>query len=185
MRMSRIHPPKDSRHGFSMVELLLAAFILGIALLGLAALMTVSVAQGGSSRKRGTATLLAHSLLDRIQAEGALAAAERYDSGSGTVTSTGWYFIDPVGFSAHTSTAGEGTTNKYGTYDVLGNYVPATDPNKVFTVNWQRLAGVPTGFSLNAAQQYYIVNVTWQEANPQTPATPANKTISVSRYVRL
>lgn len=171
--------------GFSIVELLLAAFILGIALLGLAALMTTSIAQGGSSRKRGTATLIAHSVLDRIQAEGALAAAERYNSGTGTVTSSGWYFIDPVGFSAHTSTATEGNTNQYGTFDVLGNFVPATDPNKVFTVNWQRLAGDSTNFALNAAQQYYIVNVSWQEADPKAPATPINKTISVSRHVRL
>lgn len=171
--------------GFSIVELLMAAFILGIALLGLAALMTTSIAQGGSSRKRGTAALIAHSLLDRIQAEGALAAAERYNSGTGTVTSTGWYFIDPAGFSAHTSTASEGSTNKYGTYDVLGNFVPSNDPNKIFTVSWQRLAGDTTNFSLNAAQQYYIVNVTWQEADPKAPATPINKTLSVSRHVRL
>lgn len=184
MRNPRIHP-QGSKRGFSMVELLMAAFILGIALLGLAALMTVSIAQGGSSRKRGTATLLAHSLLDRIQAEGALSAAERYTSDTGTITSTGWYFIDPAAFSAHTSSTTEATAGGYGTYDVLGNYVPANDPNKIFTVNWQRLSSDKTQFSLNAAQQYFIVNVSWQEANPKTPATPMNKTISVSRYVRL
>ncbi|WP_257312397.1 type IV pilus modification PilV family protein [Geothrix fuzhouensis] len=184
MRISRVHF-KGPKHGFSMVELLLAAFILGVALLGLAALMTVSVAQGGSSRKRGTAALLAHSLLDRIQAEGALSAAERNNSGTGAITTTDWYFIDPVGFSAHTSAAGEAAKNGYGTYDIQGTFVPATDPNKIFTVTWQRLAGDSANFSINAAQQYYIVNVSWQEVNPQTPTTPMNKTISVSRYVRL
>jgi type IV pilus modification protein PilV len=184
MRSPRIHLQQSER-GFSIVELLMAAFILGIALLGLAALMTVSIAQGGSSRKRGTATLLAHSMLDRIQAEGALSSAERYASSTGTVTTTNWYFIDPVGFTAHTSTASEGTTNGYGTYDVLGNFVATSSPNKVFTVTWQRLAGDSANFALNAAQQYYIVNVTWQEADPKAPATPLNKTISVSRYVRL
>lgn len=182
MRRSRLHFRRPER-GFSIVELLMAAFILGFALLGLAALMTVSISQGGSSRKRGTATLIAHSLLDRIQSEGALAAAERYNSGA--ITSSGWYFIDPTGFTAHTSTSAEGDTNKYGTYDVLGNFVVSTSPNKVFTVSWQRLAGDTANFSLTAAQQYYIVNVSWQEADPKAPATPLNKTISVSRYVRL
>jgi len=184
MRSPRLRRQRSDR-GFSIVELLMAAFILGIALLGLAALMTISIAQGGSSRKRGTATLLAHSLLDRIQAEGALSSAERYASSTGTVTTTNWYFIDPTSFTAHTSTASEGSTNGYGTYDILGNFVPTASANKVFTVTWQRLAGDTANFALNAAQQYYIVNVSWQEANPKTPATPQNKIISVSRYVRL
>lgn len=184
MRKPRIRLRHPER-GFSIVELLMAAFILGFALLGLAALMTVSIAQGGSSRKRGTATLIAHSLMDRIQAEGALSASERYDSSTGLVTSSNWYFIDPTGFSAYTSSATDGDTKKYGSFDVAGNFVASNSPNKVFTVNWQRLAGDSTQFSLNAAQQYYIVNVSWQEVNPKAPTTPLNKTISVSRYVRL
>jgi len=165
--------------GFSIIEMLLVAFIVAIGLLGLAALQLVSTAQGTSSRERGTANLIAHSMLDRIQAEGSLAAAERYNNDA--VTSTGFFFIDPASpTTAYNSTGGENLT-----FNIRGEVVATNAADKLFTLTWRRQNGVSA--SLNTAYQEFIVNVSWQEAvkNASGQTVLVDKTISVSRYVRV
>lgn len=165
--------------GFSLMEFLLAAFILGVGLLGLAALQAMAARQGTSSRERGTATFLAHNLLDRIAAEGQLSAGERMMSPTGTVTSTGYLYVDPISFSAGASSADALT------FDISGNAVPATDPSKIFSVSWQRMAGASAG-PYNATAEF-IVNVQWNELarTPGGVAVVIPKYFSVSRNVRL
>src|SRR5689334_3373518 len=63
--------------GFSMVEFLLVAMILGVGLLGLAALLTTSTRGYAGSRTRDTATGIAGSVLDRLDLDGRLSAAQR------------------------------------------------------------------------------------------------------------
>ncbi len=180
MANPRLTPPpaRSSESGFSMVEMLIAAFIMSIGLLGLLALQVTSISNATSSRERGTATLLAHDLLDRIQSEGALAAAERYDSG--TVTSTGWTFIDPVTITNAVSSAG--ATNLY--YDIKGNPTTMGAANVQYTVSWQRQAGITVG-SRNAMQPF-VVNVQWVElVKVNGVNTLLQKYFSVSRNVRV
>lgn len=165
--------------GFSLVELLMVAFILAIGLLGLGALQVVSTAQSASSRERGTANLIAHSVLDRVQSEGSLSAAERLTTD--TVTSTGFTFIAP----ADLTTAHDSTTAESLAFNVRGDLVAATAADKVFTLTWRRQNGVSA--SLNTAYQEFIVNVSWKEAvhNTSGQIVVVDKTISVSRYVRV
>ena len=174
-------PPSSAlrrQRGFSMVEMLIGAFILGIGALGMAALQVASAASGTKSRSLGTATLLAHNLLDRITAEGNLAQAERFDQ-SGTVTSTGWAFIDPAGFAAGASTT---ATSLY--FDISSNTVAAGSPTVYYTVTWQRFQGVRA--STSYAYQPFVVNVRWNEAVRQGSATVVQpRYFSVSRNVRL
>lgn len=163
-----------------MIELLLVAFIMAIGLLGLLSLQVVSISSGGQSRMRGTATMLAHNLLDQAVAEGMISSAERYDSGNGVVTTTGWKLIDPAGLTAISSTA---ATNYY--YDLQGNTVTAANPNLVYTVSWQRMLGL-SGSNVLAVQPF-VVNVQWKEAT-RTPAgatTIQTHYFSVSRNVRI
>lgn len=169
-----------SAQGFSMIELMLVAFILAVGLLGLLSLQVVSIASGGQSRLRGTATILAHNLLDRAVAEGLISSAERYDSGNGTITSTDWTFIDPVGLTPATSAGG---TNFY--YDVQGNAVAAADPSLVYTVSWQRMPGMVGSNVL--AMQPFVVNVQWNEAVKTSNGTTSIQThyFSASRNVRI
>lgn len=169
----------DLQAGFSMVEMLLVAFILAIGLLGLGALQIISTSQSASSRERGTANLISHSVLDRIQAEGSLSAAERLADDK--VTSTGFTFIAPTDLTtAHDSTTGENLT-----FNVRGDLVAATAADKAFTLTWRRQNGVSA--SLNTAYQEFIVNVSWKEASRNTSGqvVVVDKTISVSRYVRV
>ncbi len=166
--------PARPEQGFTMVELLVVAVILAIGLLGLIALQVASIKSGGQSRLRGTATLLGHNLLDRAVAEGLVSSAERYDQ-NGVVSSTGWKYIDP-NLSAYTSTA---TDNLF--FDINGNAVPSNDPNLVFTVSWQRFAGVNAGPTY--AFQPFVVNVNWKEADASGSLQQVY--FSVSRNVRI
>lgn len=54
--------------GFSLVEVMVAVFVLAIAMLGIAGLQTTSKRANNESTQRTTATMLAQSLLERIRA---------------------------------------------------------------------------------------------------------------------
>ena len=168
-----------------MVELLMVALILGVGLLGLLSLQVASISNGGQSRLRGTGAFLAHNLLDRVVAEGLISSAERYDSGNGTIQPapvglTRWTFIDPDGLTATTSTAAQ---NYY--YDIQENPVAATSPTLIYTVSWQRMAGV-TGSNV-LAMQAFVVNVQWNEAVKTSSGATSIQPhyFSASRNVRI
>jgi len=177
--------PNRPERGFTMVELLLALAILSIGLLGLAALQVASQSQGTGGRMRGSAALMAHSILDQIQAEGALTAAERTEFGA--VTSTGYVYVDPVGAAASVVTVPAGPQ-----YTILGllptdpYYLEAAhnkeDKTPVFTITWRRNVGLINPFARSGFQEF-IVNVSWNESSNN--ATPFTRTLSVSRYVRI
>ena len=171
--------PRQAR-GFAMIEFLMVALILAIGLLGLLGMQVVSVASGTQSRFRGTATMLAHNVLDRIVAEGQVSQAERYASGNGTITTAGWVFIDPSTLSGKASSA---TEDFY--YDIQGNPVASDDPSLVYTVTWQRMAGVSGSNVL--AMQSFVVNVQWNEAvkNTSGQTVVQQHYFSVSRNVRV
>ena len=69
MAIRRIHR-RHSEAGFSLVELLLAAFIMAVGLLGLAALETASLKSNNRSRGYNTAVLVAGHVLDAAEIEG-------------------------------------------------------------------------------------------------------------------
>ena len=56
--------------GFSIVELLLVAFILGVGLLGIGAMQVAAVRGGGGGHARMIALGLANNALEQVQAEG-------------------------------------------------------------------------------------------------------------------
>lgn len=71
MRGLRMGEPRNRQQaGFSMVEMLMAAFILAIGILGLTALQTLALRSGASSRGLDTAVLLAERVMDEIEANG-------------------------------------------------------------------------------------------------------------------
>ena len=164
-----------------MVEFFLVALIMGVGLLGLAALSAITVRGFGGSRTRNTASILASNVLDRLTLDGRLTAALRQNS-------------QTIPASALIANATDGTVNTYTdpatgftSFDMLGQ---ASSVTPVFTVSWVRLAPkttmVPVATSLSAGSEL-VVNVQWNEAvkNATTGvATAQPHYISVSRYVR-
>lgn len=61
-----------SQAGFSMVEMLVAAFIMAVGLLGLTALMTMSLRTITGSKSLSTAVQLAEQIMDQVELEGRL-----------------------------------------------------------------------------------------------------------------
>ena len=71
-------PTHTRQHGFSLLEVLIALFVLSIGLLGLAGLQTFSVKFVHQSYQRTQATLLIYEMIDRMRANGAGVAGGAY-----------------------------------------------------------------------------------------------------------
>jgi len=63
---------RRSQAGFSMVEMLVAAFIMGVGLMGLTALMTMSLRTITGSKSLSTAVQIAEQIMDQVELEGRL-----------------------------------------------------------------------------------------------------------------
>jgi len=64
--------PRPRQAGFSMVEMLMTAFVLAIGLLGLAMLQAMSLRASRGSRSMATAVQVAEGIMDSIEMEGRL-----------------------------------------------------------------------------------------------------------------
>jgi prepilin-type N-terminal cleavage/methylation domain-containing protein len=178
--MRRRFPTFDSR-GFSLVEFLMVAIILGIGLLGLAALTTTAMRGYSGSRTLDSAVALSSSVMDRLSADGRISAQLRSISGSTIPT------------SALVANATDGKVNTYtdpatqlGTFDLQGQ-PSSTQP--VFTVKWVRRAdkGLSPVTASLADGAEVVVNIEWNEAvkNASTGATSVlPHYISASRFIR-
>lgn len=177
---SRALPLARRSAGFSMVEFFLVALILGVGLLGLAALTAMSVRGFGGSRTRGAASSLASSVLDRLSLDGRLSSTVRANGGS-------------IPGTALVANATDGAVNVYKdpatgftTFDLQGQPSAATP---VYSVSWVRRASktglVPAATSLTANAEV-VVNVTWNEAVKGSSGTTTTvaRYLSVSRSIR-
>lgn len=177
---SRALPLSRRSAGFSMVEFFLVALILGVGLLGLAALTAMSVRGFGGSRTRGAASSLAGSVLDRLTLDGRLSSTVRANGGS-------------IPATALVANATDGTVNTYKdpasgltTFDLQGQPSAASP---VYTVSWVRRPSktglVPAPTSLSASAEV-VVNVTWNEAVKSSAGvtTAVPRYLSVSRSIR-
>jgi len=160
--------PNKKMLGFSLVEVLLAMVIVSIALLGILALQTASVRSAAGSRGRETAVYLCQTLSDSIQAEAQRLSLTTGYSIPGAGTATTNFFA--------TGTAPTTSGTQY--FDINGNATTST--NKIFTVDWSRLAprdGAPNCYEL-------VVRTTWSFETDASNA-PVVKTVQINRLVRI
>jgi len=96
--------PLVNRNGFTLIEVMMALFMMTIALLGLVS-VTVAVIQGTDFSKRmTTATTLAKDKMEEIKrlSFNAIASGTDYRNANGTEGTTGAYFTRVVTVSANT-----------------------------------------------------------------------------------
>ena len=159
--------------GFSLIELMMTAFIFGVGLLGLAALQVATLRNNTGGRNRFTATSLAEGCMSAIQAEGS--TSWNYAAGIlGTTT-------NPAFPTALKKFTGAGMAGSFGSFDVNGLPLATGDPKTVFTVAWTRLGAVASGPGTQAPitnmnLREFVVTVSWQD---QTAST-----LSLSRLIR-
>lgn len=156
---------RSKETGFSLVELLVTAFIMGVGLLGLAMLQTLSLRQNTGSRSLSTAILIAEGILDDAQARG---RAARLFSQQGTAIPAG--LLTPFNGAADIEC------------NFAGRRLPdAQDGTAFFNVNV-----VPTVVAAPVAQVGGLVDlavtVTWAEG-ADADGTPRQRQVVLNRRI--
>lgn len=83
-----IQAHRQSQGGFTLIEVLVAALVLAIGLVGVAGLQAVTLRNNQSTFMRSQAAAFAYDLADRMRANVAGAAAGAYDPSAAALTST-------------------------------------------------------------------------------------------------
>lgn len=166
--------------GFSMIEFLFTSVILGVGLLGLAALTSTAMRNYGGSRIRDTAISLSGSVTDQLALDGRISSQMR--SSGGTIPT-----------SARVANATNGTVNTYAdpattwtTFDLQGQ---PSQTSPILSVTWVRRPskGLAPAASSRSAASEVVVNVQWNEEvkHASTGATVVQpRYISASRIIR-
>lgn len=182
----------NPQSGFSMIEMLMAMFIFSFGLLGLMALQAVTTSQSGGSRMKGTASFIAHTVLDAAVAEGLATSLERAtpphvitsDSNrtffNANADITAGASANDLRFDINGNLQYDSSTGKPTTSDVA--WTPTT-PGTTFWVSWIRRTGTISDTTKTGLVEF-VVNVKWKEYSAQSPTAPVDKFFSVNRYVR-
>ena len=105
--MFLIHPSASSgpaaQRGSSLLEVLIAVLILGIGMLGMAALQSTTLKNSASSANRSQAVIQTYSLLDSLRIDRAQANAGRYNVSSWSCQSVTAATGDPNDYSVFNS----------------------------------------------------------------------------------
>ncbi len=149
--------------GFSMVELLLTAFILAVGVLGLTMLQVMSMRASSGGRALNTAVMVGEATLESIQSEG------RQKS----------LFMKFGGTAPATTYFGAAIAPQYYAFD--GTVLPTQD-SAFFTVTITPADVVAAG---NAGRtRHFTVVVTFADTpNPANPTLTVTRTVTLSRQV--
>jgi prepilin-type N-terminal cleavage/methylation domain-containing protein len=162
--------------GFSMIEMLMAAFILSIGLLGLAALQVMVVKSGTVSKSRTTAIQVGQAILEAIDTEARQQRLFRtFDPGNASIPGLSTYF---------------GGTAITGTYNIYGTPVnsSSSDPLEKATLFTTSTLGtqVATGASATSGKTYqFAVTVNFTDTPNSANPTGTTRSMTFRRTVDL
>jgi len=170
MRPRKNPDPPRSQAGFSMVEMLMTAFILAIGILGLSMLQVMSMKASRGSRSLTTAVQVAEQVMDRVELEGRLSWLNVSNSQMSSPSNADFATLQYIG------NADNVTVTRY--FNIKGNETIATTADPVdaatfFTVKVSQSAitRVTTGQLSDVTVQVNFVDV-------------MDKTsVAISRYV--
>ena len=176
MTTTELQCSRRANSGFSMIELLIAAFILGVGLLGLSALMAANLRMGSGGRQRDTAAYLGNEVIERLAADGRRSALLRSNGQTLATTFLVANAVDDVTNDYQSADIG-GTQQT--TFDLDGRPSAATP---IFSVSWARRTKAATPVTASGAMAAeVVVNVTWSES--AAGSTPTQKWLSFSRII--
>lgn len=168
---------RKMEQGFSLLELLATALILGVGLLGLAALQTMGIRSYGASRQRDAAAYLASSILDQFASQGQISALLKEQSQ--TVPATLNLVHAAVGKELAYTHEGK---SRFG---LDGRPLDDGPFTATLLIRENTKGGSPTTGS-NMAGHEVVVNVGWTEAVPTGAGGSVTqpKWLSMSRFIR-
>ena len=146
-------PTRTRQHGFSLLEVLIALFVLSIGLLGLAGLQTFSVKFVHQSYQRTQATLLIYEMIDRMRANGAGVAGGAYVLASTNVPPA----ASPCDVTPCTTYA------DMAAYDMKQWITNITSPSFVGLTQGKGEIAPVLPLAAAGAPQLYNISVRWQE----------------------
>ncbi|MET0109994.1 MAG: type IV pilus modification protein PilV [Candidatus Thiodiazotropha sp.] len=149
----RVQPAHPRQCGMTLIEVLIAAVVLGIGLLGVAALQVNALQGAGNAQFRSKATDLTSSLVDRIRAN--LDALDTYNTAAATCAATAPADICSMDADDATNGAADCSPDQMAQYDLwdIRCKVEDTLPGGQITV------ACPGGCPANIPMQ---ITVSWQ-----------------------
>ena len=171
----RTHRPRTHRltaqAGFSMIEMLMTAFIMAIGILGLSMLQVMSLKASRGGRSLSTAVLVGEHVMDRVEMEGRLSWLNVSSSQAGAPSNA-----DLPNMKYVTIADGGTLTDTFNSY---GEAVPAADPTAFYTVATTRNAFAPAATGVLSDVR---VQVTFSDQVNQANA-PIVRTITLTRRI--
>lgn len=160
--------PRKAQSGFSLVEMLMAAFILAIGLLGLAMLEILSLRANLGSSSLTTAVTLGNRILDAAAAEGRFSWSNM--TALAPITLNPARYLDPTGAKA---------TTEY--YDLRGGAL-ADQTGSIFTASVVNAPQLAAGAGRTTLVTVTITFI--DQANPTNPSQVLKRSVVLSRSVK-
>jgi prepilin-type N-terminal cleavage/methylation domain-containing protein len=178
----RTHPSGSNRRpgqaGFSMIEMLMTAFIMAIGILGLTMLQVMSLKASRGGRSLSTAVLVGEHIMDQVEMEGRLSWLNATSNYTGTsladLPNLRYVNLPDGGALAETFNSKGGPP--------LGNPDPA-DNTVYFRVTTGRVVSVAPGAGTNGALSNFIVTVTFTDQLDQASAPIVRNVVLTRRIV--
>lgn len=163
--------------GFTLIEVMIAVLIFSVGLLGMGALMVISVKTNQSSYLRSQASFLAQAMADRMRANLGLINSYNGTYNAGTAAA------DPCAAGVACSPAAMVTRDRAVWSQQLIDALP--NPTAVVACNGAPLVGIPGSAGANPYNGLCTLTITWDEATLQRgtqSATPSAATPDLQTF---
>jgi prepilin-type N-terminal cleavage/methylation domain-containing protein len=172
MRSSNRHASREPEQGFSLVEMLLTAFILAVGIMGLTLLQVMAMKGARGGRSLSTAVQLGDMVMDQIELEGRLTWLNRTASGfsPGAV---------PLQFVNKTVSAAPIPFNVKGLTPVA-NAPQAVDSATFFNVTFSKNDVIALGVGIISD---FMVDVAFSDATDPVTNAPIMRHVVVRRRI--
>lgn len=171
--------PRRTQAGFSMIEMLMTAFILAVGVLGLTMLQVMSLKASRGSRSLTTAVQVGESVMDQIEMEGRLSWLNITDTQYAAPTAIAYAGYQHVTVAPSAPPAG-GVSQFF---NINGDATPsAADPNTYYTATTYRLPN-PVGGGATGNMNDFVVRVVFADAVDPNTNTPIQRTVTLTRRI--
>lgn len=169
---------RNAQAGFSMIEMLMTAFILAIGILGLSMLQVMSLRASRGSRSLTTAVQVGEKVMDQVEMEGRLSWLNITDS----------QFTAPIAVPTQYVTLAPSAPPAGGLkqfFSINGDTTPtAADPNTYYTVTTYRLlANPPVGGGITGDMNDFVVQVIFADIVDLNSNAKILRTVTLTRRI--